>query len=143
MICYKCNGTGYLPGYSHVAQGVCFDCKGSGTRPDRAKNNIGYSRHFVQSFQGRPNPNVLHVDKYDGREYPDPFFPGEVQPTTWEVIALHGHSSAEHRVMFWDGFYYVGQPVCRSSTWYKVPPDQWAEFKKHYKKALKIEIKTL
>jgi hypothetical protein len=28
--CGKCNGTGYIPGFAHVAEGVCFDCMGLG-----------------------------------------------------------------------------------------------------------------
>ena len=28
--CYRCNGKGYINGYSHVAAGVCFRCKGNG-----------------------------------------------------------------------------------------------------------------
>jgi hypothetical protein len=126
MICYKCNGTGYIQGFAHVAQGVCFDCKGSGVRPDKAKSNVGYSKAFAEGFRG---------GKQD-----DPYFPAEVQPTTWEVIGMPGHPTAEHRAMFWEGFYYVGQPVCRSSTWYKVPPEQWGEFKKHFNKAYKKAI---
>lgn len=139
MICYKCNGTGYLQGFAHVAQGVCFDCKGTGKRPDRAKNNIGYSKAFIKGFQGQPNPDIILTD-HMGCKYADPFFPRTVQPKEWEVIKFPGHTSAEYRAMFWDGFYYVGQPVCRSSEWYKVPPDQWEEFKKHYLKATKTPI---
>jgi hypothetical protein len=142
MICYKCNGTGYLQGFEHVANGVCFDCKGSGIRPEFAKKNIGYSRALVQSFQGEGDNNNM-IDNGYGKLVPDPYFPKYVIPSTWEVIGNDGHPTAEQRVMLWAGFYYIGQPVCRSSTWYKVPPEQWAEFKKHYKKAFKIEIKTL
>ena len=28
--CGKCDGTGRLPHYGHIASGVCFDCQGSG-----------------------------------------------------------------------------------------------------------------
>lgn len=31
MKCWKCNGTGNLPQYSHVENGVCFACDGDGT----------------------------------------------------------------------------------------------------------------
>ena len=27
--CYRCNGTGYLPEYSHVENGICFRCRGA------------------------------------------------------------------------------------------------------------------
>jgi len=29
--CEKCNGTGRIPEYFHIANGTCFDCNGSGT----------------------------------------------------------------------------------------------------------------
>lgn len=29
--CIKCSGTGYVRGFEHYANGVCFDCKGAGT----------------------------------------------------------------------------------------------------------------
>ena len=28
--CVKCNGTGFIPGLSHVANGICFSCGGKG-----------------------------------------------------------------------------------------------------------------
>jgi hypothetical protein len=28
--CWKCDGTGYLDGFAHVANGACFTCKGTG-----------------------------------------------------------------------------------------------------------------
>ena len=28
--CPKCGGTGYIPQYNHVEDGICFDCSGSG-----------------------------------------------------------------------------------------------------------------
>lgn len=30
LTCPKCDGSGSIPGYAHVAQGVCFCCGGSG-----------------------------------------------------------------------------------------------------------------
>ena len=30
--CPKCNGTGYLPQYSHVGEGICFACMGTGKK---------------------------------------------------------------------------------------------------------------
>lgn len=29
--CVKCNGTGFIPAFSGIANGVCFSCKGSGS----------------------------------------------------------------------------------------------------------------
>lgn len=123
MECYKCNGTGYLPGFAHVAQGVCFDCKGSGKRPDSAKKNIGYSRHFVEGFSGKG------------------FFP-EDQSNIVTVVAIGfiGHPTAEERIMTDGEFMYIGQPICRSSIWYKVPNADWQEFLNHYHKAYKRNL---
>ncbi len=27
--CYRCNGRGFIPGFRHVCQGICFECYGS------------------------------------------------------------------------------------------------------------------
>lgn len=29
-VCYKCWGTGFVPGCDHVASGICFACEGTG-----------------------------------------------------------------------------------------------------------------
>jgi hypothetical protein len=31
-VCVKCSGKGHIPAFSHVCQGVCFDCLGVGYR---------------------------------------------------------------------------------------------------------------
>lgn len=31
LTCSKCNGSGYLQGFTHIKQGICFQCKGKGS----------------------------------------------------------------------------------------------------------------
>ena len=137
ITCYKCTGTGYLPGFAHVAQGVCFDCKGTGKRPASSKNNKGYSRAFINSLMGQPDNDNL-IDDGNGQLKADPYFPlNKSGMRLLEIISNIGHPTAECQVLVRDGIYYVGQPVCRSSTWWRVPADQWEEFKKHFNKCHK------
>lgn len=35
--CGRCGGTGLIPQYGHIAHGVCFQCKGAGTRTVKAR----------------------------------------------------------------------------------------------------------
>jgi hypothetical protein len=52
--CYACGGTGTLPHYSHISDGVCFACQGSGRIQD------------LKAFNG-PNSEVcLRVATLDG-----------------------------------------------------------------------------
>ena len=37
--CDRCDGRGVLPHYGHVASGVCFACKGSGTLSQRVRTD--------------------------------------------------------------------------------------------------------
>lgn len=123
MECYKCSGTGFLPGFAHVAEGVCFACKGCGRVPDAKKKQIGYSRYYIEQFRG------------------DSYFPADQSGMT-RILAIGsiGHPTAEEWVIKDCTFMYIGQPICRSSTWYKVPIDNWNEFLIHYDKALKRNV---
>ena len=42
--CSKCNGTGFIPQFAHYANGVCFDCGGTGIKSgilkEYIKNNV-------------------------------------------------------------------------------------------------------
>lgn len=39
--CYKCDGTGQINAFGHVANGVCFACKGAGTLMVDLENTKG------------------------------------------------------------------------------------------------------
>jgi len=39
--CPKCNGRGVLPGYHHIARGVCFRCGGTGYDADAYEEIVG------------------------------------------------------------------------------------------------------
>lgn len=38
--CSKCNGTGFIPAFAHYANGVCFDCGGTGIKSEVLKSYI-------------------------------------------------------------------------------------------------------
>jgi len=46
FICWHCQGTGELPHFRHIADGVCFACKGRGWQysPNAAKASKPYSQ---------------------------------------------------------------------------------------------------
>lgn len=121
--CYRCSGTGKLNHFSHIADGVCFRCKGSGILGHRSINSKGYSECFVADFFG--------VNLFPN----EPYFPADQSKmTVLEVFCNIGHPTAEYKVMKDNEFYYVGQPICRGSSWYAIPIDRWEEFKKHWNK---------
>lgn len=39
--CGKCDGTGKIHEYGHIAQGICFECGGAGKVTDRTKAKGG------------------------------------------------------------------------------------------------------
>lgn len=51
--CEKCDGKGQIDWYSHVAQGVCFSCKGSGTV--RGKSAATLAREAAKKAQQEAN----------------------------------------------------------------------------------------
>lgn len=122
MKCYKCDGKGHIEGFSHVSQGRCFLCNGSGELPDAKKCNVGYSRQFIRVYMQ------------------EGFFPENHSFALIAPISFIGHETAEEQLLEDTDSYYIGQPVCRASGWYKIPKSQMSEFCKHYKKALKRSI---
>ncbi len=122
--CHKCNGTGSIPGFAHVQHGVCFDCKGTGKLNSPKVRPVTYARAFCLQFYQRVG-----------------FFP-EDQSKMQRLVCtgFEGHATAEEWVLKDDEFYYLGQPVCRSSTWWKIPYAQYADFVKNYLKAYKKQL---
>lgn len=120
MQCYKCHGTGIIQGFMHVRGGICFECNGTGVLPDIKRKAVGYSKEFIKSFAGSS------------------FFP-EDQTGMNKLVCLsfEGHPTAEQWLMCDGNFFYIGQPVCRSSTWWKVPVELFGEFRNHYNKVYK------
>ena len=116
--CNKCNGTGNIQGFSHISGGLCFDCNGAGILAAPKKSTVKYSVSYCLPFAG---PG---------------FFPAEYQHMEKILcIGFNGHPTAEQWILKDEEFYYIGQPVCRSSTWWKVPKDTFIEFLENYDKA--------
>lgn len=69
------------------------------------------------------------------------FFPEDQSDMTRLVRMSEKHPTAEKWLLQDDDFFYIGQPVCRSSIWYKVPASDFAEFMRHYNVAYKLKIK--
>jgi DnaJ-class molecular chaperone len=56
--CQECNGSGFLPEYSHIYAGKCFSCNGRGVKSKRKKiksikvpNNCAHVSDFTDAFQ--------------------------------------------------------------------------------------------
>ena len=111
--CSKCNGTGFIGGFSHVDEGTCFDCGGLGNLVGK-EHTKNYSVEWVRQYQGKG------YFKGDGKV--------KVQCLKYEG------ETAEWMAMMDDEFYYIGQPVCGGSTHFKFPKDMVKEFVSHFKK---------
>lgn len=48
--CCKCHGTGNLPHYAHYADGVCFDCDGSGVNVRTVKE---YTAEYAAKLEAK------------------------------------------------------------------------------------------
>lgn len=122
MECYKCNGTGKIPGFSHVSGGVCFQCNGAGVLPDAKNNNVGYSRSIVASF------------------YHSASFQEKLAHKIPNMQVLKRGMEAWDNWIFLDTnteTYYICAPICRRNDWYEIPVMSLPEFLKHNKKAFK------
>lgn len=121
VICTKCNGTGYIAGFAHVNNGVCFDCGGAGTRL-LMPNTVGYARQFV-------NDRLV-------RGF---FIIEDVLPEGTQALKCTA-SAEEWLYLAADGSYFIGQPVCKGGTYYHVQGQDWPEFTKHFNKLFKREL---
>jgi hypothetical protein len=51
MVCYRCNGTGYVAAYAHIEGGACYGCEGTGRRVNRAE---AHARRVAKALAARP-----------------------------------------------------------------------------------------
>lgn len=121
MECFKCSGIGILQGFAHVAGGKCFECGGTGTVILKT-SSMTYAKTVCYSYQQSGF-----------------FYPTE-ETKKIQCIAFEGSDTGEKWVMSDSECYYIGQPVCHASGWYKVPASEWDGFKKLYNKAFKTNI---
>ena len=121
--CGKCRGTGYIPGFAHVSEGVCFDCRGSGVLVEKQKGTVKFSRAFIS-------------------EYRQSGYCPELTSNTKKILCFEweGHATAEKWVMRKNGAYIIGQPICRASGWFVIPAPEMDEFLRHYNKVNKTAI---
>jgi hypothetical protein len=120
MKCTKCNGTGKIKAFTHICGGDCFQCNGSGFLPESKKHTMGYSKAFVKQYAGNG------------------YFPkNQDRMVKLSAIAHIGHPTAEMQLLKEGSNYYIGQPICRSSTWFKVPNVDFELFVYHYNKTHK------
>jgi hypothetical protein len=61
-VCTVCGGLGFLPYYSHVDEGVCFECDGSGTIQGESSRGPFVTQRHNKAW---PNPLAL-LDWSDG-----------------------------------------------------------------------------
>ena len=106
--CPKCRGDGFIPGFAHISEGICFQCKGSGKITYRP-TSITFAETFVRQYM---QDGYFHKD--DNMEL--------VSVLDW------GGQTAELQLLKDNKFYYIGQPVCHASSWYKVLSSEWDGF---------------
>lgn len=99
MECYKCGGSGKLPHYAHIGDGVCFQCKGAG---------------ITSSKKQAPTQEIREIKGKSGSDYP------------WTAFTIHpldidtgGQIQSD---LLWVGN--IGDMVCvkthESETWHLV-----------------------
>lgn len=120
--CNKCDGKGTIDGFAHIRNGICFDCNGTGTRYLSPKS-VTAGRAFINKYlqSGFFPENQSEMTKIFCYGYPE-------------------HETAQQWVLKNCDFYYFGQPICRSSTWYKVPLNEVSEFIEHFNKVTKSTV---
>jgi len=116
MKCSKCNGTGFIGGFSHISEGVCFDCMGSGVLAKGKKHTVKYAVSYVRQF------------------LQDGYFNG-IDKVEVKKIENKYHKTAVTMLMEDSNFYYIGQPICGGSTWFKFPKEVYSDFVGFYKKS--------
>lgn len=135
MKCSKCEGTGFISGLAHVDKGKCWMCAGTGSLPESKSKTVTYARSFIDQFKqsGFFPYTRFACRKQDG-----------LAEAAMEKVQRIGaeHPTAERWIMTDGGAYYIGQPVCRSSDWYKLPIDALEDFSRYYSKVYKHNILT-
>lgn len=115
--CNKCDGKGTIDGFSHIANGICFQCKGCGKIKEAKNGSVTYSRAYINQY------------------YQKGYFPaGLTYIPAIQILANAGHQTAEQRLLLIGNEYYIGQPVCRGSIWYIISVSEFDTFKKHWNK---------
>ena len=123
MKCTRCNGSGYIPSFSHIQEGICFACNGTGIIPDSKKGTVSYANGYLSQF------------RYDT------YFPEDQSNIKMiHCFDLKEHPTAKFWLMEEGNFYLVGQPICRTSLYYKFPKSELTTFVKFYKKVWKKDI---
>lgn len=69
--CGRCKGTGYVRGFEHYADGVCFDCKGTGVHEVSLATIAANRRPRANVI--REIKNTLDRMKEEAEEYGNPF----------------------------------------------------------------------
>ena len=116
ITCAKCNGTGHIQGFSHIQEGVCFDCNGAGVRVLKV-GTVSFSREFINRYQ-------------------QPGYTPPIDSDTKKVLCLYhaGRATAEEWIMLKGDSYIIGQPFCGGSSWYIIPLEEMTEFMGHFNK---------
>jgi hypothetical protein len=126
-VCAKCAGKGIIPGFEWYANGVCFDCYGTGKTG---------SLNVALVPKGRALYNTFYVS----RNYSQ--FPEGVE-NICEVQHI-GHPTAAHYLAKKAETYYIHQPICGGNGWFEFPADQYEEFRALHEKyaGILLPIKT-
>lgn len=82
--CPNCDGTGKLPHYSHIANGDCFACGGTGTIT-------------FKSFIGDNSDVILEVFKYSRfhKTLGGQFWHAFLRCRTWEIVNSSSHGKCK------------------------------------------------
>jgi len=122
--CGKCSGTGFLAVFAYYAEGVCFDCMGSGYTTHEANIKLNKKR--------TPGEKIREFNLYWQKRSVGFATLKKIRCFAWE-----GHKTAQHWILEDAHNMYLGQPDCQNGVDYQVPKEKWEEFKLNYMKVFK------
>lgn len=112
--CGKCDGKGVIPQFLYYANGVCFDCFGSGMT-----GQLNVSTKAKKQTPSRIVANYRVSGNYEN-EFP--------KNTTF-VKQINGANETWGEVLSQDDDnYYVHQPICMANNWYCIPKSDKSKF---------------
>jgi DnaJ-class molecular chaperone len=63
-VCPRCNGSGYLPQYGHVENGICFRCRGNGKYYLHQRKQSSYYRN--KNYENRSYNDLCSNEELSG-----------------------------------------------------------------------------
>lgn len=123
--CGKCEATGNLPQFAYYANGVCFDCMGSGYVS--LETSVEINKKLTPAQLIKKYHLFIDQVKFQGLK-------------KINCLKNKEHETAEHWLFERGKFFYIGQPKCQDKTSFKIPKIEFIEFINNYNKSHFVRI---